>query len=147
MASIVTALAALRERAESQITTMPLMWPDENNEPPDDPAPFVYFFLDTLPANLAGFGGGAGSNLWRNEAELQGFVFVPVGWGITEAVTRAETVAAAFRSYRTADISCFGASVHPVGKGSELIPPGLENAAGNYACAVALVDMYFDQIG
>jgi hypothetical protein len=37
--------------------------------------------------------------------------------------------------------------VHPVGKGAEMIPPGLDSAAGNYACAVAIIDMHFDQIG
>jgi hypothetical protein len=147
VATIITALAALQARAAAQITTMPLYWPDENIELPDEPIPFVYFFIDPMKAQIAGFGGGRGSNLWRNEAELQGFVFVPVGWGLVEAVTRAEAVAAAFRSYRDDNVSCFGAGVHPVGKGAEMIPPGLDSAAGNFACAVAIIDFHYDQIG
>jgi hypothetical protein len=66
---------------------------------------------------------------------------------MNEALTRGETVAAAFRSFRSDDVSCFGAGVHPVGKGTEIIPPGLESAAGNYAASVVIVDCFFDQIG
>jgi hypothetical protein len=147
MTTIVTAFAALRALAEANITTMPLRWPDENNELPDEASPFVSFVIDPTKARIAGYGGGRGNNLYRNEAEFQAFVFVPIGWGIAEALTRAEAVAAVFRSYRDDNISCFGASVHPVGKGAEMIPPGLDSAAGNYACAVAIIDMHFDQIG
>jgi hypothetical protein len=145
--TLATAFAALRTRAEANITTMPLHWPNESNELPDEASPFVYFDIDTFPASIASFGGGRGNNRYRNGAEFRAYVFVPVDWGLNEALTRGETVAAVFRSYRDADISCFGASVHPVGKGTEIIPPGLESAAGNYACAVVIVDMFFDQIG
>lgn len=145
--SIVTALAALRSRAGNGTITLPMYWPDENNELPDTPAPFVYFALDTRPAFATGVGGGIANNVWRTPGELQAFVFVPIGQGITQSVTLAESVAAVFRSYRDNYVSCFGASVHPVGKGSEMIPDGLDSAAGNYACAVALVDLFFDQVG
>ncbi len=147
MTTIVTAFAALRTRAEANITTMLLFWPNENNNLPNQPEPFVYFDIDTFPAVAASFGGGRGNNRYRNAAEFRAYVFVPVDWGLTEALTRAETVAAVFRSHRSDDVSCFGASVHPVGKGTEIIPPGLESAAGNYACAAVIVDMFFDQIG
>jgi hypothetical protein len=147
MTTIATAFAALRTRAEAQITTMPLKWPNENNELPDTAEPFVYFDIDTFPTGIASFGGGRGANRYRNSAEFRAYVFVPVDWGMNEALTRGETVAAAFRSFRSDDVSCFGAGVHPVGKGTEIIPPGLESAAGNYACAAVIVDMFFDQIG
>lgn len=146
MSSIVTAWSALRSRAEANIT-LPMYWPDENIELPDTPASFVYFFMENFRAFLAGFGGGAGNNLWRNPAELHAFAFVPVGQGVAVAMTHAETVAALFRSFRSSDVSCFAASVHPVGKGAEIIPAGLDPAAGNYAAAVAIIDLHFDQIG
>ena len=42
---------------------------------------------------------------------------------------------------------CFDATLHPVGKGEALVPPGLSSAAGNYACVVVRVSLHFDQIG
>lgn len=145
--SIITALASLRALANNGTITLPMYWPDENNELPDTPAPFVYFAIDTQPAYLASFGSGRFGNTWRTPGELQAFVFVPVGEGIERSVTLAEQVASVFRSYRDSTVSCFAASVHPVGKGSEMIPDGLDSAAGNYACSVALVDLFFDQVG
>jgi hypothetical protein len=145
------AMAALRTRAEAVLTALPLFWQDEDNAGalPDTPRTFVYFELDTLRPFLAGFGGGRSNNLYRNPAELHGFVFVPIGQGLPVALAAAETVAAAFRSYRSAgnEVSCFEASVHPVGKGAEIVPQGLSSAAGNYACAVAIVVLQFDQVG
>jgi hypothetical protein len=59
----------------------------------------------------------------------------------------AETIAARLRSFRDATISCFGADVIPVGPGSNISPPGLQSEVSNYLCAVAEIDLHFDQIG
>jgi len=136
----------LRARAEANIT-LPMFWQHETNELPDTPESFVYFEIDPARPFLAGFGGGQGNNRYRSGADFNAFVFVPVGQGVRVALQQAETVAALFRSFRSGDISCFEASVHPVGQGAEITPPGLSSAAGNYACAVAIVSLSFDQIG
>jgi hypothetical protein len=141
------ALAILRARAEAQITTLPLYWQDEDNfDLPDEPAPFVFFELIVRRGRIAGYGSGRGANLYRTPAELNAYVFVPRGWGLPAAAGFAEPVAAAFRSYRSGSLSCFDATLHPVGEGEALVPPGL-SPAGNYACVVVSVSLHFDQIG
>lgn len=147
MTTISDAWAAIQARAAAQITTLPLLWQHVDNTLPDTPAPFVYIEMNPGRARLASFGGGRGDNRWRQQGEIQAYVFVPRGQGLAVALGYAETVAAAFRSYRDATISCFGASVMPVGQGSDLAPPGMTSVAGNYACAAVAVDFFFDQIG
>lgn len=147
MTSPAGAFAAIQARANSEIA-LPKYWQDENNNDlPDTPTPFVYFEWITERAELAGFGGGRGANLYRNTGELVGYVFIPVGWGLAEGLSRAETVAAAFRSYRDDYISCFGASVEPLGRGADMIPPGLSSAVGNYTVVMVLCEMHYDLIG
>lgn len=149
MATIVTAQAALKARAIAQISLLPtILWQDEDATLPDDPAPFVYFELITDRADFIELGGGRGSNRMRQTAELHGFVFVPRGWGLEASLPLAEHVAAAFRSYKLAEtVSCGAASVQPVGEGASLVPPGMRSEAGNYACHLVAVPLYFDQIG
>ena len=142
------ALAIIRARAEAQITTLPLYWQDEDNFAlPDEPASFVFFELIARRGRIVGFGGGRGANLYRAPAELNAYVFVPRGQGLPIAAVLAETVAAAFRSFRSGGLSCFDATLHPIGEGEALVPPGLSSAAGNYACVVVSVSLHFDQIG
>ena len=147
MADSATAYAALKARAVDNLGSLPLYWQDEVNTLPDTPAAFAYFELITSQAEIAGFGGGRGANLYRNPSEWLAFVFVPHGQGLAVALAQAETIAALYRSYRTGDVSCFAASVQPMGEGADLIPPGLRSAVGNYACALVVVDLYFDQTG
>ena len=65
------ALAIIRARAESEITTLPLYWQDEDNFAlPDEPTPFVSFELIVRRGRIAGFGAGRGANLYRTPAEL-----------------------------------------------------------------------------
>lgn len=139
------AWAALRARAEANVT-MPMLWQFETNELSDAAEAFVYFEMVTEGARFIEVGGGRGANRYRHATQFNGFVFVPVGWGMTDALTRAEAVAAAFRSYHTSVVSCDGAEIHPVGEGSQLVPPGLQSAAGNYACCVVVVPVTFDQL-
>lgn len=146
MTDIVAAYAAIQARAISQITGISLLWQDEGNVLPDTPAPFVYFELVTESGGFIEIGGGRGANRHRHNAELHAYVMVPRGNGLTYGLTRAEPVAAAFRSYRGAGISCSGGTVHPVGEGESLTPPGLSSAAGNYACVMVAIPLYFDQV-
>lgn len=142
------ALAVLRARAEAQITTLPLYWQDEDNfDIPDEPAPFGFIEFIARRGQLVSFGSGPGGNLFRTQGELNAYVFVPRGQGLPVAAGYAETVAAAFRSYRSGGVSCFDATCHPVGEGEALNPPGLSSVAGNYACVVAQVSLHFDQVG
>jgi hypothetical protein len=142
------ALAIIRARAEAQITTLPLYWQDEDNfDLPDEPAPFVFFELIVRRGRIAGYGSGRGANLYRTPAELNAYVFVPRGIGLPAAAVLAETVAMAFRSFRSGGLSCFDATPHPVGEGEALVPPGLSPAAGNYACVVVSISLHFDQTG
>lgn len=147
--TIVTAHAALKARGAAQITLLStILWQDEDNQLPDEPAPFVFFELITDRAEFIEIGGGRGSNRARQDGELHGFVFVPRGWGLEAMLPLAEHVAAAFRSYRLAGaVSCGAASVHPVGEGADLVPPGLSSAAGNYSCNLVSVPFFFEQVG
>lgn len=147
MTTISDAWSAIRARAEAQLSGLTLWWPFEDNVLPDDPAPFVYFDLDMARARVIEYGGGQARNRHRNEGELHAYVFVPRGYGMADALSRGETVAAAFRSYRVTDIKCAEASVHPLGEGAELVPPGLDSIAENYSAALVIVQLYFDQIG
>lgn len=132
---------------------IPLRWQNEDADSdgnvnlPDTPSAFVYTEFVTDPAELVSFGGGRGANRYRNPARLDIWVFVPRGVGLTAALDYAETAAALFRSYRGADVSCFGASVFPGGDGADLKPPGLPSAVGNYFYSVAEVALWFDIIG
>lgn len=127
---------------------MPLRWPNENDGPlPDDPSPFVYTEFLVEGGRIAGYGGGRGGNLYRNQAAVEAFVFVPKGRGLDAAEAIAEQIAALFRSYRDANISCFEATVMPGGDGAMLKPPGLNSPVGNYFYASAEVRLHFDQVG
>jgi hypothetical protein len=147
-ASIVAVWAAIQARATAEITGLPLLWQDETNAIPDLPQPFAFLELVTERARVIEIGGGRGANRHRYPGELHVFVFVPRGEGLARALALAEPVAAAFRSYRLADVVSFsGASVHPVGEGADLVPPGVAAAAGNYAAAVVVAPLTYDQLG
>lgn len=132
---------------------VPLRWQNEkvdslgNEELPSDPSPFVYVEFLTERADLVSFGAGRGANRYRTPARVDAYVFVPMGHGLDEAEQIAEQIAALFRSYRDADISCFDATVYPGGDGASLKPPGLSSEVGNYFYAVTEISLFFDQIG
>lgn len=144
---ITSAFAALKARAVEQVTGMPLYWQDEDNALPDAPAAFCYLELVTDRGSFIEIGGGRGANTWRTPGELRAYVFLPRGEGLASGLVRAEAVAAAFRSYRGGGVTCDGASVHPVGEGEALAPPGLASAADAYACVMVAIPLHFDQVG
>lgn len=157
MATAKDARLAVRARIEAGGISVPLRWPNEaqdsegNTELPDTAAPFIYCeFQNEGPEFGRGpsaFGGGRGQNLYRCDAVFEAYVFVPKGEGLDEAETLAEQVAALLRSYRTATISCFDATVYPGGDGADLKPPGLTSEVGNYFWARCEVNLQFEQIG
>jgi hypothetical protein len=59
----------------------------------------------------------------------------------------AEVVAGRLRSFRDQDISCLSADVIPIGAGSSVSPPGMNNEVAGYQVALAEVVLHFDQIG
>lgn len=152
MTTATQAYGALRARLEGGMP-IPLRWQnddadsDGNAALPDTPAAFAYTEFVTDPAEIVSFGGGRGQNRYRNPARLDVYVFVPRGQGLAVATDYAETAAALFRSYRDADVSCFGVSVFPGGSGADLKPPGLNSEVGNYWYAIAEIDLFFDLIG
>lgn len=148
------ARAIIRARLEagaivdSDSVAVPLRWQNENGGAlPDTPTPFIYTEFLTDPASLVSFGSGRGANRYRNPARVDAYVFVPKDEGLDEAESIAEQIAALFRSYRDASISCFEATVMPGGDGASITPPGLSSEVGNYFWAVCEVSLYFDQIG
>lgn len=146
------AYAVLRGIIEAGMT-IPLRWQNEDADSdgnvalPDTPEPFVYTEFLTEPAEIAGFGGGRGANLYRNPARLDLYVFVPRGAGLTLALDYAEQAAALLRSYRDSNVSCFGTSVYPGGDGAMLQPPGLASEVNAYFYATVEVSLHFDQMG
>lgn len=144
------ALAAVRARLEAGAFAFPLRFQGDPESPlPDQPTTFAFvvFNNDGSGRGPAAFGGGRNANLYRNQATVDVYVFVPNGQGLSVATDAAELVAAQLRSFRDASISCFAADVIPVGEGSQLKPPGLNSEVSNYQCAIAEIAMHFDQIG
>ena len=147
-ASTAHALIKARIEANKPASVVSLRWQNEDGDPlPADPAPFLYTELDPDKQYIAGYGGGIGNNLWRNPARIACFVFVPRGWTLLVATDLAETIAALFRSYQPAEFKCFGASVYTLGTGSSIRPLGVDSEADNYFCAVAEIELHYDQIG
>lgn len=161
MTTLVQAIAAFKARItdptykptytqNGDTFEMLLKWQDDDQVLPSTPAPFVFFEIHLDRAGFAAFGGGRGQNLQRNTGELNGYVMVPRGWGLETMAGYAELIATAFRSYRSNDISCFEASIMPIGEGAQLVPPGLsqqDGFAGNYACILCSVEFFYDQVG
>ncbi len=151
MTTATQARQAVRLRMEAGGITyngvaVPLRWQNEAGDPlPDDPAPFVYTEFLVEQARVAAFGGGRGANLHRNTCRVEGYVFVPKGWGLDAAESIAEQAAALFRSHRDATISCFTARVVPGGDGADLKPSGLPSPVSNYFWCGFDVALHFDQ--
>lgn len=130
--------------------SIPLRWQGEDQTPlPDTPTAFAFVTFENLGSGRgpSEFGGGSGNNRYRNSASVVAYVFTPRGPGLQLALQNAETIAARLRSYRSAGISCSSADVIPVGDGSGIKPPGLDSDVNNYQCAIAEIDLWFDQIG
>lgn len=146
------ALAAIRSRLESGSLGLTLYWfGDDPPILPNDPTAFVYLVFDNegSPRSPAAFGGGEGRNLYRSSATLDAYVFAPSTGanGMAPVMAQAELVAARLRSFRQDDVSCYAANVIPVGPGAKIAPPGFESEVSNYLCAIAEIDIQFDQIG
>lgn len=130
--------------------TLPFRYQADDGGPlPDEATAFAFMEFENFGSGRrpAAFGGGRGSNLYRNEGLITVYVFTPNGEGFEVSASLAETIAARVRSYRTDDVSCFSADVHPVGDGSSLNPPGLNSPVNNYYCSIVEVAIHFDQIG
>lgn len=127
-----------------------LRWQGEDGgELPDDPTAFAYVVFENggSGGRPAAYGGGRGSNLYRNAALVNAFVFAPNRQGLKVALDHAETIAARLRSFRDTDISVFAADVIPLGDGAQMAPPGLQSEVNNYQCALVEATLHFDQIG
>ena len=133
---------------DAQGNVLPFRFQAEDGGPlPDIPAAFAYVEFQNQGAGRGpvSFGGGRGANLYRNEGLLMVYAFVPADIGLAVATDLAEAIAGRLRSFRDADVSCFAASVHPIGDG--LTPSGLSSEVNNYTCAIAEIVFHFDQIG
>lgn len=144
------ALAAVRSRLESGGLSLTLYWHgDDAPTLPNTPEAFAYLVFNVGGSRLVSFGGGRGANRYRNSATLEAYVFRPPTGadGMKPVMDDAETIAARLRSFRDTTVSCYSADVIPVGPGSNLAPPGFANEVNNYLCAIAEVEIEFDQIG
>jgi hypothetical protein len=147
------AYTVLRGILENSVGLPPLRWQNQDEDStgkvclPDIPAPFLYTEFLTESGSIVSFGGGRHQNRYRVPGRLDIFVFVPRGWGLLPATDYAEQAAALFRSYRDAQVSCFGATVYPGGDGANLKPIGLPSEVSNYFWASAEIELFFDQIG
>lgn len=157
MSTIAQAYAALRARLEeapalvdAHGNTLPFRWQGEDGGAlSDEPAAFAFGEIENFGSarGPAAFGGGRGANLYRNEGVFTIYVFTPNGEGIAVSLALAEQLAARLRSYRTDDVSCFAADVHPLGDGSSLQAPGLSSPVNAYYCSIVEAAIHFDQLG
>lgn len=146
------ALAAIRARLNASGIAIPMYWQgDDAPILPDDPAAFVYIVFNNEGSGRSpvAYGGGRGRNTYRNSALVEAYVFAPLGVapGLTSVLEYAETIAAALRSFRNDEISCFSADVIPVGPGSSISPPGFASEVSSYQAAIAEIALQFDQVG
>lgn len=141
MPDIATAAQSVRDRMTSlwPHNDVPVFWENEENQLADTPAAFLHVSIETLPQDLAEFG-GRGSNRWRQQGAIVIRVYVPRGAGRAVADGYAETAAAIFRGQRFAvDIDCFGAGV---------VSSGVADAPnGSYWLTEVEVEFSFDLIG
>ena len=148
MSTFAQMVGSLKARATAQVTTLPYYWDrDAKPELPNEPTAFVFFRLEMDLARFISTGGGRGNNIQRTDGELQGFVFLPRDWGLEQEAAYGEHVAAAFRSYRDAHVSCGACSPMPAVPGAQLRPDGIDSEVENYSCVVVAVPIYFDQVG
>ncbi len=151
MATAKQARQAVQARLADPSITIPILWSNEQQttDLPDEPTPFAYAIFDNDGPGLgpASFGDGIAANRWRNFVRVEVFVFVPQGTGADLADDHAEAICNRLRSYRDDTISCFGAHVRETVSGQTMTPAGVNSAAGNYWCASAEIDLFFDQIG
>lgn len=156
MTTITGAFNAVRSRLETATITdahgnaLPLRFQGEDGGSlSDTPTAFAYIELENFGAGRfpAAYGGGSGNNLYRNEGLINAYVFAPNGEGLAVTVALAEQIASRMRSFRDSDISCFSASVRPIGDGTSIAPDGLNSEVNNYTCAVVEIALHFDQIG
>ncbi len=148
MPSTDEAIAAVRTRLDSGGFAFPLYY-DGDDAPilPDTPATFGYVEFMGQGSTLVAYGGGRGSNIYRNTAIVNIWVFSPIGYGSEAATIHAKPVADRMRSYRDENISIFKADVIHLGQGSNLSIPGLISEVSNYQCALVECDLIFDLIG
>jgi hypothetical protein len=145
------ARAAVRAQLPDSAFAFPVYWQgDDAPSLPDTPAPFAFIVFNNEGSGgrPTSYGGGRGSNLFRNRALVEAFTFSPVGseTGATPASDRAEQIASRLRGYRDADINVMAADVIFIGPGSSISVPGV-SAVDNYQCAVAEIALTFDLIG
>lgn len=146
------AIAEIRARLDAGDSGIAIPRFYQGDDPPilpDTPSPFVFvvFSVEGSGGQPAAYGGGRGRNLYRNRGTIEAYTFSPIGEGLETVCSYAETVAARMRSYRSAGLSCFSADVIPIGPGSSISVPGLTSEVSNYQCAVAEIELSFDQIG
>src|SRR5690349_6443691 len=130
MTTITQAFTAIRGKLTEapSITTFRFQGED-GGRLPNQPEAFAYVEVENFGPGRGptAFGGGRGNNLYRNEGLINAYVFTPNGWGLADTVALAEQVAARLRSYRDDYVSCFSASVHPIGEGTSIAPKGLNS--------------------
>jgi hypothetical protein len=129
-----------------------LCWQNEDAALPNKPATFVYTEFRAVQASVIEIGGGRGANRHRNGAELDLFVFVPRGEGMTNAggtgcLDLAETFAALLRPYNANGVLVEAVTVYPGGQGSALKPPGFRSEIDNYFFASVGASLRFDLRG
>jgi hypothetical protein len=139
MTTVAAAQAVIRSLLETQLPALSFKWQNEKFIVPNTPAPFAHVELIVEGMEIIAFGGGRGANLQRTIGRIEAQVMVAANTAVATGLATAEDIAAVFRGYRDADISCFACEVFP------------ETGAtidGNYAhVATTIVDLHFDKTG
>lgn len=142
MPTLPTAVASMKARIAANFSAAAVRYHNEDTALPDDPAPFIFVEFIAERPFLAGFGGGVGANLQRTGGRIEAHVLVPVGSGIEDGLSYAETFAAVFRGLRVDDISFVGLD----GELAQVFPADGATDDGSYShVATTLVPFYFDQ--
>ncbi len=133
------AVTAIRNHLTTNWThaDVPILWPNEDNRLPDNPAALVYVEVLDEIEELVGLG-QRGSNLWRNHGRVEAHVFVPKNTGTATLDTYCKEIAAIFRGASFSEVQFFDAVVS-----------GGDTKAddGNYFGRTVIADFQFDTLG
>lgn len=130
------ALTAIKAQAAT-FTAIPIRWANDNDGPvPDDPTAFVYAHFVIDREDIAGYGGGRGSNLWRCYGYVEFIVMTLLDSGMEDGLVYADQLASLYRGQRLSEISFWEATVSP----GERDPDN-----GNYFKTISAVAFTFEK--
>lgn len=131
---------ALRGYLEAHFTSAPLFFENEEVDPPETAATWVYVEIESDEDDQESIGSGnPDAELWREHGVLRAHVLVPVGAGVAAGNATRDAIAQLFRGLQIDSLIC--RAIHRRG-GLRWEEFGVSN--GNWWALPLTVDWYLD---